>query len=106
MPELDQVLTAATPPAAHDQPVLEGKLTIRRADRWAIIDGSQQLLGPLKGADNLQDGEWIGVGISQNGTPFVIYPHSGGGMGNVDGGFPDSIYGGMPGSVDGGHIRA
>ena len=47
----------------------------------------------------------IGVAIGQNGTPFVIYPSSGGGMGNVDGGFPDSIYGGT-GVVDGGHLGA
>ena len=106
MPELDQVQALATPPARHDRPVLEGKLKIQRADRWAIIDGSQQLLGPLKGADSLPDGEVIGVAIGQNGTPFVIYPSSGGGgMGNVDGGFPDSIYGGT-GVVDGGHLGA
>lgn len=72
-PALDQV-TAPPPPGPGTVNVLEGVLTDRRGERWAIIDGSQQLRGPVVGADTVEIGARIAVVISQNGTAFCVYP--------------------------------
>jgi hypothetical protein len=73
MPELDQ-LNGNASHTRHDQAVLEGELTIRREQPWAIVDGSQQLLGPLIGADTLTDGTRVAIAVSQDGTPYVVHP--------------------------------
>ena len=80
MPELDQ--TTRPTNGRHDRLVLEGALTTRRGEPWAIIDDAQQLLGPLKGADQLGAGTEIAAIIGQNGTPYVVYPPAGGGGGS------------------------
>jgi len=72
MPTLDQL--PATTSVRHDQQVLEGALTVRRGEKWALIDGSQQLLGPLLGADAVTAGDRVAVVVSQDGSPFVVYP--------------------------------
>jgi hypothetical protein len=78
----------------RDVNVLEGALTERRGARWAIVDGAAALLGPLVGADAVGVGERVCVAISQDGTPFVVYPGGGGDCcSNVDGGHPDTIFG-------------
>ena len=70
MPALDQLPDRTT--ARQSVTVLEGVLTDRRGQRWAIIDGAQALLGPLRGADELAAGARVVVAITQLGTPVVV----------------------------------
>jgi uncharacterized protein DUF5907/collagen triple helix repeat protein len=72
VPALDQVNGNGS--QRHDQAVLEGILTLRRGERWAVVDNAQQLLGPLLGADTVEIGKRVCVAVSQDGTPFVVYP--------------------------------
>jgi hypothetical protein len=73
VPDLDQVL-APPAPSPGDRQVLEGVLVTRRGDRYARIDDSAALWGPLVGGENVDDGETIVVAIAQSGTPYVIFP--------------------------------
>lgn len=85
MPDLDLLERDANQRTRGTTNVLEGTLTLRRGERWAIVDGSQALLGPLYGADTIAIGARIAVVVSQDGTPFVVYPAAaGGGGGDVD----------------------
>lgn len=72
MPALDQAATSTSPRSV--QGVLEGTLTTRRGERWALVDGAQQLLGPLIGAAGVDIGARICVVVSQDGTPFLVWP--------------------------------
>jgi microcystin-dependent protein len=83
-PALDQV-TAPPPPGPGETNVLEGKLTLRREERWAVVDGSQQLLGPLVGGEAAVAGDRVCVAVSQDGTPFVVHPAAAGGEGGGGG---------------------
>src|SRR5262245_52460280 len=101
---LDQLPSAPT--ARQSQNVLEGVLTERRGERWALVDASQQLLGPLVGAAGVSVGGRVCVAVSQDGTPFVVYPGGGDGAQccvNIDGGHPGSEFGAVC-HVDGNHI--
>jgi len=84
MPALDQ-LTGQTS-TRETTYVLEGTLTERRGDRWAVVDGSQALLGPVRGAADVTLGDRICIVQSQDGTPFLVYPQTGGGGGGGGGG--------------------
>lgn len=75
MPSLDQVLAPA-PSSPATRQVLQGELVIRRGDRFARIDDSGALWGPVVGGDTLTAGTLIVVAITQTGTPFVIYPQT------------------------------
>ena len=84
MPSLDQVL-APPPDAPGDRQVLEGELVVRGDGRYARIDGSDALWGPLLGGGAAKDGDVIAVGVSQDGRLFCLYPAtSEGGGANVD----------------------
>jgi hypothetical protein len=71
MSSLDQVL-APPPSSPGTREILEGELVVQDGDRWARIDGSSALWGPLVGGDELTGGELILVAIAQNGRPWVI----------------------------------
>jgi uncharacterized protein DUF5907/collagen triple helix repeat protein len=73
MPALDQLTDQ--PQTRGTTNVLEGALTFRRSEWWVIVDGSQQLLGPLLGAlDAYSPGDRVAVVVSQDGTPFLVWP--------------------------------
>jgi microcystin-dependent protein len=78
MPDLDQVL-AAPPSSPGTREIVEGELVVRTDGRYARVDDSGALWGPVVGGDGAADGDAILVGISQDGRPFVLYPSGGGG---------------------------
>lgn len=47
---------------------------VKAGKRYARVDGSAALWGPVIGGAALSDGTTIVVAISQTGQPFVIYP--------------------------------
>jgi microcystin-dependent protein len=70
---LDQVL--ATPPSSPaTREVLEGTLVVRGSDRYARVDDSAALWGPVVGGDGATDGDVVLLGISQTGQPYVVHP--------------------------------
>jgi hypothetical protein len=73
VPDLDQVLA---PPASSPgtRQIVEAELVVRGAERWARVDDSAALWGPLIGGEGLGNGATIVLAISQDGRPFVIYP--------------------------------
>lgn len=73
MPDLDQVL-AARKESPGSREILEAELVLRGGERYARVDGSSALWGPLVGGEAAGDGELIVIAITQNGTPVVIYP--------------------------------
>lgn len=73
MPDLDQVL-APPVPSPGTREVLEGELVLQAGERYARVDGSAALWGPLVGGEGAQAGETIVIAVTQTGTPFVIYP--------------------------------
>lgn len=73
MPALDQVLTPpASSPATRE--VLEGVLVIQGGQRYARVDGSSALWGPLLGGTTASAGDLVVIAITQTGRPVAIYP--------------------------------
>lgn len=68
------------------------------------------LWGPCSPASaTAKVGDHVAVALSDDGTPWLLSVGGGGGDsdggdGNVDGGFPDSVYGGLP-LIDGNGIN-
>jgi hypothetical protein len=75
VPDLDQVLAPPRASAGTRQ-VLEGELVVQAGERWARVDGSAALWGPLIGGTGLDAGTTVVLAISQDGRPFVIYPQA------------------------------
>jgi microcystin-dependent protein len=73
MPALDEVLA---PPSSSPgtREVLEGELVVRDGARYARVDDSSALWGPVIGGDNVESGDTVLLGVSQGGKPFVVYP--------------------------------
>jgi hypothetical protein len=75
-PDLDMLLDER--PASDDQ-LVEGELTLRAGERYARVDGQPALWGPLVGAEHLAEGDTLVLGQTQDGTPYVVWPGTGGG---------------------------
>jgi microcystin-dependent protein len=85
MADLDLVLaptSSARSPGTRQ--VLEGELVVRSGARYARVDDSAALWGPVVGGAGADDGDTILLGISQDGRPFVIYPTGGGAESGVE----------------------
>lgn len=75
MPDLDQVL-APPPSSPGTREIVEAELVVQGGERYARVDDSAALWGPLIGGELATAGDFIVVAITQNGTPVVIYPQS------------------------------
>jgi len=73
MPDLDQVL-APPPSSPGTREIVEAELIVRGGQRYARVDDSAALWGPLTGGETAEDGELIVLAITQTGRPVVIYP--------------------------------
>jgi hypothetical protein len=70
MPSLDALLRAV--PREQDAQLLEGQLVKRSGGAYARIGDSGALLGPLRAADDLADGEDVLLAVSQLGNYWVV----------------------------------
>lgn len=75
MPSLDEVLAPRRPDGPLDHDVLEGVLVMHDGEPYARVDGDAALYGPLVGGGT--EGATVALAISQDGTPFVVYPATG-----------------------------
>jgi hypothetical protein len=75
VPSLDELLQPRRLDGPLDHDVLEGVLVMRDGEPYARVDGDAALYGPLVGGGT--EGETVALAISQDGTPFVVYPATG-----------------------------
>lgn len=74
MSDLSSMFTTRGPGSSLDNVVASGKLIIQSGRRWAQIDGTAALWGPVQGGDLLSHGTPILIGIDQESVPYVIWP--------------------------------
>jgi hypothetical protein len=73
--DLDQVLTSA-PARPGTVPIVEGELVVRGGERYARVDDSAALWGPVLGGESASDGDFVVLVVTQNGTPVVVFTQS------------------------------
>jgi hypothetical protein len=92
MPSLDQIMAPPPVPPDAAEPVLAGVIVTRADGTYLKVEGSAALYGPLLTA-GAAAGADAAAAIAQDGTPWLLGGAEGNG-GNIDGGFPYSVYGG------------